>query len=366
MVSARVASPHVVIGFADGSIWIHCSDSNQGVQTTDLELLRTLALFAAPSELEAVAAASAFPEAVRSHVAVLEGIGALVHSEAGAPAKSAEPPSGELVHELLRPLAVLVDDLAGLLAAVGPAVSEEIREESGIGLRARLTSCLAAVQGLRTAVEARLPGWVKTQLEGLHLPARGLSIHVGSGSARLDGWVNLDVWPAELSLDLRRGLPFADGSADRVYLSHVLEHLVYPQEATQLLREIHRVLAPGGTVRIIVPDIGACIDGYVNDDRRFFEGRRAVWPDWDIQTRLESFLGFAGVGPYPGFFGLSHKWGYDFETLAHVLERSGFQGVVRSTYQGSAQPEFRVDHASSYAGANVDGRYYSLFVEARR
>jgi predicted SAM-dependent methyltransferase len=218
---------------------------------------------------------------------------------------------------------------------------------------------------MQQAVEARTPAWIRSQLERLALPQRGLSIHLGSGSARLDGWVNVDVWPAELALDFRRGLPFGAGSADRVYLSHVLEHLPYPDGVVQLLREIHRVLAPGGRIRIVVPDIEQCIEAYVKNDRRFFEGRREAWPGWNIRTRMESFLGYAGVGANPSQFGLSHKFGYDFETVSRVLEDAGFGAIARSTYQGSEDPALQVDHASAYAGANVDGRYYSLFVEAQ-
>ena len=72
------------------------------------------------------------------------------------------------------------------------------------------------------------------------------------------------------------------------------------------------------------------------------------------------------MGPFPGMFGEAHKWGYDFETLAHILSEAGFSDVERSTYEGSSDPAFRVDHSSAWAGATVDGRDYSLFVDARR
>jgi SAM-dependent methyltransferase len=226
---------------------------------------------------------------------------------------------------------------------------------------------LAAFTGIQSALAGRIPGWVKGQLERLDLPAQGLSVHLGAGSAQLDGWVNIDVWPSQLSLDFRWGLPFGDTSAERVYLSHTLEHLPYPTGVMELLREIHRVLRPGGKIRIVVPDIEAAIKAYVANDRRFFEGRReSAWPEWDIRTRMESFLGYAGVGPHPGMFGLAHKFGYDFETVSRVLEDAGFTSIVRSSYQESGDAMFRVDHVSSYAGANVDGKYYSLFVEATR
>jgi ubiquinone/menaquinone biosynthesis C-methylase UbiE len=46
-------------------------------------------------------------------------------------------------------------------------------------------------------------------------------------------------------------LPFRDGSFDRVYCSEVLEHVLDPEEA---VREMHRVLAPGGIAVVSVPN----------------------------------------------------------------------------------------------------------------
>ncbi len=48
-------------------------------------------------------------------------------------------------------------------------------------------------------------------------------------------------------------LPFADGEVDFVYTEHFFEHL-FLDEALALLREIARVLAPGGVLRIASPD----------------------------------------------------------------------------------------------------------------
>jgi SAM-dependent methyltransferase len=50
--------------------------------------------------------------------------------------------------------------------------------------------------------------------------------------------------------DLRDGLPFASGSADRVFAVHVLEHL---PDYLPVLEEIHRVLRPGGVFHLLAP-----------------------------------------------------------------------------------------------------------------
>jgi len=54
--------------------------------------------------------------------------------------------------------------------------------------------------------------------------------------------------------DLARGIPFASGSVDVVYHSHLLEHLDR-DVAHAFLFEVMRVLKPGGLQRIVVPDL---------------------------------------------------------------------------------------------------------------
>ena len=89
--------------------------------------------------------------------------------------------------------------------------------------------------------------------------SRPLLVNVGCGSVFHPDWENLDAHPASPQVrrhDLRAGLPYAGGSVDAVYASHVLEHLA-PEEAERLVRECARVLKPGGTARFAVPDLEA-------------------------------------------------------------------------------------------------------------
>ena len=53
-------------------------------------------------------------------------------------------------------------------------------------------------------------------------------------------------------------IPLADGTVGVVYTSHMLEHLDC-LEARRFLTEILRVLAPGGIVRVAVPDLARLI-----------------------------------------------------------------------------------------------------------
>lgn len=82
-------------------------------------------------------------------------------------------------------------------------------------------------------------------------------LNLGCGARALPSWTNLDfvARPGLVTAhDLRTALPFADGCFDAVYHSHVLEHFDRPQGA-RLLAECFRVLRPGGTLRVVVPDL---------------------------------------------------------------------------------------------------------------
>ena len=84
---------------------------------------------------------------------------------------------------------------------------------------------------------------------------RGLNL--GCGARFHPAWTNVDLHPQHSSIlrqDIAGSLPFADGTFDAVYHSHVLEHL-RREQAPALLHECLRVLCQGGTLRIAVPDL---------------------------------------------------------------------------------------------------------------
>ncbi len=82
-------------------------------------------------------------------------------------------------------------------------------------------------------------------------------LNLGCGRRFHPDWVNLDVVehvPGVRAHDVRRGLPFPRDHFDAVYHSHLLEHFSR-SEGALLLAECFRVLRPGGTIRIAVPDL---------------------------------------------------------------------------------------------------------------
>lgn len=90
-------------------------------------------------------------------------------------------------------------------------------------------------------------------------------LNLGCGDQRHPDWTNVDLAPAGddvIPCDLRQPLPFPAESFTAVYAAHVVEHLA-PIEARRLLGEIRRLLAAGGIVRIVVPDLEGIVRAYL-------------------------------------------------------------------------------------------------------
>ena len=90
-------------------------------------------------------------------------------------------------------------------------------------------------------------------------------LNIGCGLRYHDDWTNVDFYaaaPEVRSHNLLRGIPYPDASFDAVYHSHVLEHFSKP-DGEKLLRECHRVLRPGGILRVVVPDLEQIARNYV-------------------------------------------------------------------------------------------------------
>jgi predicted SAM-dependent methyltransferase len=189
---------------------------------------------------------------------------------------------------------------------------------------------------------------------------------LGAGPRLIDGWLCLDLFPAQLCVNLDWPLPFTHGSVRRVYLPFILEHLFYQEQAHRLLHEVLRILEPGGVVRIVVPDMEAMLHAYAAGDIDHFAAHRQKWA-WAnlVEHPLEFVVAWIGLAqPRMDFF--NHKMGYDFAVLKALLDDVGFEQIRRCRYQGSPHPELRIDTTSKDADAGSPEGSLALFVEAVR
>jgi predicted SAM-dependent methyltransferase len=154
-------------------------------------------------------------------------------------------------------------------------------------------------------------------------PSGRAQLHLGSGDHRLDGWLNVDLvtMDPDLAWNLRRKLPFPADRARACFLEHVLEHFTL-SDVLDVLAECHRVLEPGGIIRVGVPDFGRYIESYASAGS-FIESERPGRP-----TKL---LAVAEVALSHG-----HRSVWDATTLERVLIETGFTEVSARTFADSA------------------------------
>jgi len=178
-------------------------------------------------------------------------------------------------------------------------------------------------------------------------------LNVGCGYGLYPGFVNMDIiWkPGVLVWDIAKiaeaPLPFPDKAFKGIYTEHCLEHIELEQ-ARANMREWHRVLKSGGTVRVIVPDGEIYINGWIAHR----EGRKVELPyakQWGEATPMMS-LNRVGHD--------SHKFVYDYETMALLLREAGFKEVRKLSFGQGRDPELLKD--------SKHREWESLYVEATK
>lgn len=90
-----------------------------------------------------------------------------------------------------------------------------------------------------------------------------VKFNLGSGGVNLEGYVNIDITTAcDFKCDVRDLMEAVKkyGRPSEIYSSHLLEH-ISPHETLGVLRNWLRYLAPGGTIKMQVPDGIKALEG---------------------------------------------------------------------------------------------------------
>lgn len=172
-----------------------------------------------------------------------------------------------------------------------------------------------------------------------------LKLHLGCGSINLAGWTNIDLESkeADMHLDLRQALPFETSTVDFIYAEHFIEH-VDRDEAGRLLKELLRVLKPGGVVRLVTPDLRFMCCTYLagNIDEWGY-----IWQPLTGARLMNEGMRLWG-----------HQFLYDAPELESLLHECGF---IRRTPQG-----WRISQHAELAGLETRPFHQDLILEGTK
>ncbi|MGB0682095.1 MAG: class I SAM-dependent methyltransferase [Magnetovibrionaceae bacterium] len=84
-----------------------------------------------------------------------------------------------------------------------------------------------------------------------------LKLHLG-GEERKPGWTIVNAMDSDITdivCDINDLDDFPSGCAESIYASHILEHLSYQRKTLNVTEQIFRILKPGGTFYVSVPNL---------------------------------------------------------------------------------------------------------------
>lgn len=174
-------------------------------------------------------------------------------------------------------------------------------------------------------------------------------LQLGAGFNNPQGWLNSDIEPTDnqVYIDATARFPLPDGSFQYIFNEHLIEHLPW-ELGMVMLRESHRVLAKGGKIRIVTPNLTKFV--------QLLDGA----PDAEAQRFIDAKFrqGGVAVNAVPGTYIFNRQmreWGhqflYDPTTLRKSLELVGFKQIKQYEVTEKTDPvfqevEFRTQHSS--------------------
>ena len=152
-------------------------------------------------------------------------------------------------------------------------------------------------------------------------------LQLGCGTFPIDGWLNTDrtrglCKKGIIYLDVTKPFNIPNSSFDYVYSEHLFEHLTHKEQKSMLM-ECHRILKPGGIIRISTPNIEFLIDLYLH-------------PEKEINKAYIEFDAHRTRQPNNSVYAINHfhtDWGHKIihspESLTNILVRTGFKNICQ-------------------------------------
>jgi ubiquinone/menaquinone biosynthesis C-methylase UbiE len=180
--------------------------------------------------------------------------------------------------------------------------------------------------------------------------------------------------------NLRKGIPFGDQTVDAVYHSHMLEH-IDRNAVAGFLKEVHRVLKPGGIHRVCVPDLEYLVAAYYESLQRCRSGEGVEGHDLFVSDLLEQSVrresvGLVGQTGFRQFVerkllgdararGETHQWMYDAYNLSAILAEADFQNIQRKEWNESSIGDWK-EIGLEVSDGGTEYKPHSVYVECTK
>lgn len=175
----------------------------------------------------------------------------------------------------------------------------------------------------------------------------GIKVHVGCGSNRLEGFVNVDIRytnAVDLAFDLNR-FDFFKGNADLVFSHAFFEHLYRPKRLPHL-KGAYEALSPEGRICYIgIPDFERIAELYLR------KGPGTDGPLFDLFNVYRYTHGFPEMVP-SYYTAQLHKSLFDVAELCDLLDQSGFKTRVLFHYAYPTDTNLEPINLGFYASKN--------------
>ena len=166
-----------------------------------------------------------------------------------------------------------------------------------------------------------------------------VKIELGSGSKKgKNGWITIDLYGADINMDLRRRLPIPNFSVDKFFASHFLEHLNI-MELHNILTTCFQQLKIGGLFYIAVPDASLFINAY-SEKRNIMKTLTTVHEKsyTDTNSKIDQIN-------YIAYMSGEHKHMFDSESLVNLFLSIGFQECKPRHFFEELDTKEHIDHS---------------------
>ena len=186
-------------------------------------------------------------------------------------------------------------------------------------------------------------------------------------------WINIDIEPSrgDIIMDFSdfKNFPLPTESVSCIYGSHIFEHISMFVTPT-FFKECHRILLPGGILRLIIPDVRKSIKEYIAGNTKFSLFKRRITrakKQYGLNYTLfdclrEDFIAMSRQTAL-GKRALAHQNSWDFSSIRNDLLTAGFPKVTQMKFKQSQTKNFSFE-GSFPSEANQHNR--SLYIEAKK